>query len=42
MSNSRTERNIILCVGLSCLDFINVCNHYPKEDSDQRFDQIID
>ncbi len=41
MSNSRTERNSILCVGLSYLDIINVCNDYPEEDSDQRFDQII-
>ncbi|XP_059149664.1 ketohexokinase-like [Physella acuta] len=26
----------ILCVGLACVDFVNVVNEYPKEDSDQR------
>ncbi|CAG2163743.1 unnamed protein product [Oppiella nova] len=30
------SRNRILFVGLSCLDMVYVCNHFPEEDSDQR------
>ena len=26
----------ILCVGLLCIDIINVCNRYPREDEDIR------
>ncbi|XP_001599395.1 ketohexokinase [Nasonia vitripennis] len=26
----------ILCVGLSCLDIVQLCKHYPEEDTDQR------
>ncbi|XP_011496364.1 PREDICTED: ketohexokinase-like isoform X2 [Ceratosolen solmsi marchali] len=26
----------VLCVGLSCLDIVQLCKHYPQEDSDQR------
>ncbi|XP_014229868.1 ketohexokinase-like [Trichogramma pretiosum] len=26
----------ILCVGLSCLDIVQICKNYPKEDTDQR------
>ena len=26
----------ILCVGLSCLDIVQLCKNYPIEDSDQR------
>ena len=26
----------ILCVGLLCLDIVNVCDHYPEEDEDMR------
>ncbi|XP_052801606.1 ketohexokinase-like [Mya arenaria] len=31
----QTSRRV-LCVGLCCADIINVCDHYPKEDTDQR------
>ena len=24
----------ILCVGLICLDIVNVCDHYPEEDDE--------
>ncbi|XP_061188366.1 ketohexokinase-like [Saccostrea echinata] len=26
----------VMCVGLACVDIINVCKNYPEEDSDQR------
>lgn len=26
----------ILCIGLTCLDIVQTCRHYPAEDSDQR------
>ena len=26
----------ILCVGLVCLDIVNVCDQYPREDEDVR------
>ncbi|RWS01225.1 ketohexokinase-like isoform X2 [Dinothrombium tinctorium] len=26
----------VLFVGLTCVDIVNVCDHYPEEDSDQR------
>ena len=26
----------VLCVGLLCLDIVNVCDRYPEEDSDTR------
>ncbi|RWS24093.1 ketohexokinase-like protein [Leptotrombidium deliense] len=32
-----TEMKRILFVGLCCLDIVNVCDEYPKEDSDQRW-----
>ena len=30
------ESHPILCVGLACLDIVNICDHYPKEDEDIR------
>lgn len=30
----------ILCAGLCCVDIISVCDHYPLEDTDQRWDGI--
>ena len=29
----------ILCVGLACLDIINLCQRYPSEDEDVRADE---
>ena len=26
----------VLCVGLLCLDIVNICSHYPEEDGDMR------
>lgn len=31
-----SEKKVVLCVGLVCIDIIQVCGRYPKEDSDQR------
>lgn len=31
-----SEKKVVLCVGLVCIDIIQVCGSYPKEDSDQR------
>ncbi|CAG2110597.1 unnamed protein product [Medioppia subpectinata] len=36
METMDEKRNRILFVGLSCLDMVYVCNHFPEEDSDQR------
>lgn len=30
------EPKKILCVGLVCVDLIQICETFPKEDSDQR------
>ncbi len=30
------ENKPIMCVGLVCVDIINVLDHYPLEDTDQR------
>lgn len=30
------DKKVVLCVGLVCIDIIQVCESYPKEDSDQR------
>ena len=30
------EMNCIMCVGLACVDIVNIVDHFPKEDSDQR------
>ena len=26
----------VMCVGLACVDFVNVVGNFPEEDSDQR------
>ena len=35
-STMSSERKAVLCVGLVCIDVIQVCKSYPKEDSDDR------
>lgn len=35
------EQKKILCVGLVCLDIINVVDKYPEEDTDSRLAQGI-
>ncbi|KAI5696076.1 hypothetical protein M8J76_008243 [Diaphorina citri] len=34
--NVLEEPKKILCVGLVCVDLIQICESFPKEDSDQR------
>lgn len=31
----------ILCIGLVCLDIINVVDKYPEEDTDSRFGEPL-
>lgn len=34
--SSTMDGQLILCVGICCLDVIHVCDEYPAEDSDRR------
>ena len=36
MAADHVKTRRILCVGLVCLDIVNVCPFYPKEDEDVR------
>lgn len=35
-SDRKRKRNCVLCVGLICLDIVNVCEYFPQEDEDVR------
>ncbi|XP_078046269.1 ketohexokinase isoform X2 [Augochlora pura] len=35
-STVESNQQKVLCVGLTCLDIVQTCTHYPEEDSDQR------
>ena len=36
-----TEKGRVMCVGLACVDFVNVVGNFPEEDSDQRWDTSV-
>lgn len=40
MSQMEQQQKKILCVGLVCLDIINVVEKYPEEDTDSRLAQF--